>query len=179
MNLILLFIIWLVFKAVFKHIGNIQKQQQNRYHPAKQVDKKTGQPVTVNDWLALFTGQPQVNRRQTHTTQGDTHYVKYGATTIVADEKTGTLNVEDMTSEPMNSEDMTAEDMEAEPLVAEQLVDPDQVEDLSSGVIPEPMHVNRTYNSWTGKISRKEIKRGFIMAQVLGKPRALDPYKGQ
>lgn len=84
-----------------------------------------------------------------------------------------TMDVPDMVSEPMEAETMTAENMEAEPMIAEKIGTEDG---LSLDPEEEYLPVTAGSNPWKGKISKKNIRTGFIMAQLLAKPRSLNPY---
>jgi hypothetical protein len=84
-----------------------------------------------------------------------------------------TMDVPDMVSEPMEAETMTAENMEAEPMIAEKIGTEDG---LSLDLEEEYLPVTAGSNPWKGKISKKNIRTGFIMAQLLAKPRSLNPY---
>ena len=84
-----------------------------------------------------------------------------------------TMDVPDMVSEPMEAETMTAENMEAEPMIAEKIGTEDG---LSLDLEEEYLPVTAVNNPWKGKINKKNIRTGFIMAQLLAKPRSLNPY---
>ncbi len=84
-----------------------------------------------------------------------------------------TMDVPDMVSEPMEAETMTAENMEAEPMIAKKIGTEDG---LSLDLEEEYLPVTAGSNPWKGKISKKNIRTGFIMAQLLAKPRSLNPY---
>ena len=94
-----------------------------------------------------------------------------------------TMDVPDMVSEPMEAETMTAENMEAETMTAENMEAEPMIAEkfgtengLSLDLEEEYLPVTAVNNPWKGKISKKNIRTGFIMAQLLAKPRSLNPY---
>ncbi len=74
---------------------------------------------------------------------------------------------------PMQAEKMLSEDMKAEPMPSTMVKYEHQAAPIAkantSDWVEKP-------NAWRGKISRDAIRRGLIMKEVLGQPRALNPY---
>lgn len=74
---------------------------------------------------------------------------------------------------PMQAEKMTSENMQAEPMPSTMVKYEHQAAPVekanTSDWVEKP-------NAWRGKISRDAIRQGFIMKEVLGQPRALNPY---
>ena len=85
-----------------------------------------------------------------------------------------------MVSEPMEAETMEAEPMVAENMDAEPMIDEDTAAEeqnltaLSDEDALNPLTVD---NPWQGKLNKNSIKAGFVMAQVLDKPRAIKPFR--
>jgi hypothetical protein len=74
---------------------------------------------------------------------------------------------------PMQAENQTSENMQSEPMPSTMLKHEPQAVSVekanTSDWVEKP-------NVWRGKISRSAIRRGLIMKEVLGQPRALRPY---
>lgn len=65
---------------------------------------------------------------------------------------------------------------------------PKIINEVAQKVITEPspkvattiskrIKLEEKYNPWRGKLSKKDARKGLIMAEVFGKPRALNPYE--
>lgn len=189
MNVFLLIVLWVGFN-VFATYAKKKKQaeQQRRFRQQSHLTQQPRQPqVTrpqphsleemMEQFVRKLNAAEKKPKSRTTRLSDNALMNQQMAMPAVADD----MDIPDMESESMHPEDMTSESMDAEPMVAEQLVDPDAVVDFSTGVLEEEDHLqgNKVYNPWNENITAKDIRRGFIMAQVLGKPRSMEPYRGQ
>ena len=74
---------------------------------------------------------------------------------------------------PMQAENMTPKNIQSEPMSNNRLKH-GRRSALAENVDALPWEEKP--NVWNGKITKKAIKRGLIMKEVLGPPRALKPY---
>ena len=74
---------------------------------------------------------------------------------------------------PMQAENMTPKNIQSEPMSDNRLKH-GRRSALAENVDALPWEEKP--NAWNGKITKKAIKRGLIMKEVLGPPRALKPY---
>jgi len=74
---------------------------------------------------------------------------------------------------PMQTEPMVSENMQSEPMPSAMLKSEQQVASVET---PNTSDWVEKPNAWRGKLSRNAIRRGLIMKEVLGQPRALNPY---
>ena len=74
---------------------------------------------------------------------------------------------------PMQAENMTPKNIQSEPRSDNRLKH-GRRSALAENVDALPWEEKP--NAWNGKITKKAIKRGLIMKEVLGPPRALKPY---
>jgi hypothetical protein len=74
---------------------------------------------------------------------------------------------------PMQAEETIPENIQAEPMPSTMVKYENQAAPVekadTNDLIVKP-------NAWRGKVSRDAIRRGLIMKEVLGQPRALNPY---
>ncbi len=172
MKLIFLCILWIglqIFSAYIKDKNKAKSRQP----------QTKGQPKTLEEMLEQFSRKVENVKRQPlirNTNLSANDRMKRSTTVYSAPEnrQQDDMEPESMVAENMDAESMVAENMEAEPLRDEDLGETD-----SDSVVPEPeesLKVHTADNPWRDSINKRDIRAGFIMAQVLAKPRALNPY---
>ena len=154
MDLIFLCILWIGFQILSVALKS-KKRKTNMPQRNMPVARRP-QPKTLQELFEQLAGNPQPEHPRP----------------LVIREK---APMRQRQSDDMDVPDMESEPMEAEPLVAESMGEEDKEEaaSLEEKSLKEPTVVN----SWEGKLSKRNIRAGFIMAQVLDKPRALNPYR--
>lgn len=171
MRLILFVILWMGLRFI------IASQQKKRKTPKKMTQSQEPALQTMEDFFRQLTQTGKTIKQQTQRENKKLMPRERNNQKVFVplanDMSAENMDVPDMVSEPMEAETMTAENMEAEPMIAEKIGTEDG---LSLDLEEEYLPVTAVNNPWKGKINKKNIRTGFIMAQLLAKPRSLNPY---
>jgi|GEM_PF-2992628 uncharacterized membrane protein len=169
MKTFMLFALWITMIFI-NHYQKKAKQSRRQ-----QSNVKRPQPKTLEELLMGFSQKVEAVKEQPLIRKNPKKYSSNPIDWIAED-----TDVPDMVSEPMEAETMEAEPMVAENMDAEPMIDEDTVAEeqnltsLSDEDVLNPLTVD---NPWKGKLNKNSIKAGFVMAQVLDKPRAIKPFR--